>query len=107
MDGELDQALTILRSEELLEQLASIEHERWSHWQRYLHEQCVRGEDGSLTIPAELVLRWSAQIDTPYSRLSENEKASDRNQVQRYLPTIERELERAFHPEDEVPSTGE
>jgi len=101
MDGPLTQTLSVLRSEKLLDQLASIEHERWSHWQRYLHDQCVRGEDGSLTIPAELVRRWSSQLETPYIKLSEEEKASDRDQVQRYLPAIEGELERVLWSEEE------
>ncbi len=80
---------------ELLEVLASIEHERWSHWQRFLHQQCVPGADGSLTIPAELVHRWSAQMETPYANLSEQEKDTDRDQVRRYLPIIENALHQA------------
>ncbi|MFI6853940.1 hypothetical protein [Streptomyces sp. NPDC050416] len=71
-----------------MEELASVEHERWSHWQRYLHSRCSRQSDGSLTIPAELVLRWESQMDTPYAELSEAEKESDREQVRRYLPVI-------------------
>lgn len=102
MDNQLDHVLSVLRSEKLLERLASIEHERWSHWQRYIHEQCVRGEDGSLTIPADLVRRWSEQLETPYSELSEEEKASDRDQVQRYLPVIEGELDHGFRSEEET-----
>jgi hypothetical protein len=81
-----------LRSPALLEELASVEHERWAHWQRYVHEQCVPGPDGSLTIPARLVSQWTRQIDTPYTQLTEKEKESDREQVQRYLPIIEAAL---------------
>ena len=73
---------------DLVETLAAIEHERWSHWQRYLHSQCLRKDDGTLTIPAELVARWTDQMSTPYARLSETEKDSDREQVHRYLPVI-------------------
>jgi len=72
----------------LLEELAAVEHERWSHWQRYLHSRCVPGPDGSLTIPAALVSRWSAQMSTDYADLTEAEKNSDREQVLRYLPVI-------------------
>ena len=81
-------AHALLRSPHLIEELASIEHERWAHWQRYLHEQCVLGADGSLTIPAHLVRNWTRQINTPYTQLSEKEKDSDREQVHRYLPII-------------------
>lgn len=74
---------------ELLERLASVEHDRWAHWQRYLHSQCTPvGNDGALLIPGELVHRWEAQIKTPYSALTEEQKESDRQQVRRYLPVI-------------------
>ncbi len=80
-----------LRSEfpqELIEKLAAIEHARWARWQGYMHSQCVKNDDGSLTIPAELVERWQRQIDTPYLALTEKEKESDREQVDTYLPVI-------------------
>jgi hypothetical protein len=77
-----------LQEQSLMETLAALEHERWSHWQRYLHSQCRRTDDGSLTIPAELVSRWAQQMSTPYAQLSESEKESDREQVRRYLPAI-------------------
>ncbi|GAA3514094.1 hypothetical protein [Georgenia daeguensis] len=78
----------ILESDALLERLAAVEHERWAHWQRYVHEQCLLAEDGSLVIPRDLVERWSTQIATPYADLSEEEQESDRDQVRRYLPLI-------------------
>lgn len=78
----------VLEDEQTVERLAAIEHERWAHWQRYVHEQCERQEDGSLVIPAELAERWETQIETPYAELSEQEKDSDREQVHRYLSTI-------------------
>lgn len=77
-----------IRSPELMELLASLEHERWSHWQRYLHSKCNFGDDGSLTIPAELAQRWAEQMSTQYEDLPEDQKESDREQVRRYLPII-------------------
>jgi hypothetical protein len=78
---------------DLLEVLAAVEHERWSHWQRYMHSKCVRhGNEGALLIPADLVKQWEKQIATPYSELSEAEKESDREQVRKYLPLIIRAL---------------
>jgi hypothetical protein len=75
--------------DDLLEQLATIEHERWSHWQRYMHSKCIaQGADGSLLIPADLVQRWERQASTPYASLTEREKESDREQVRKYLPLI-------------------
>lgn len=74
--------------ETLVEKLAAIEHERWAHWQRYMHGKGERQPDGSLVLPAELVRRWDTQIATDYADLSESEKVSDREQVRRYLPLI-------------------
>ncbi len=80
--------------DKLLEAFASIEHDRWAHWQRYVHSRCNPGEGGSLVIPAELVTRWERLIATPYSELSEQEKESDREQVRKYLPIIAQVLGR-------------
>jgi hypothetical protein len=74
--------------ERLVEKLAKIEHERWSHWQRYVHSKGSRQSDGSLLLPAELVRRWDKQIETEYDGLSDEEKDSDREQVRKYLPII-------------------
>lgn len=74
---------------ELVEALAAIEHERWSHWQKYLHSKCTVNDDGSLTIPADLVVRWSEQMSTSYAGLAADERESDRDQVRRYLPLVE------------------
>jgi hypothetical protein len=77
-----------LNSAQLIERLAAVEHERWAHWQQYVHDQSMRAQDGSLVISPELVQRWDDQIATPYSELSETEKESDREQVRRYLPIV-------------------
>lgn len=79
---------------ELIEPLAAIEHERWAHWQRYLHSKCTFNADGSLTIPAELVSKWARQMETPYGRLSSKEKNSDKEQVLNYLNFIAEHLTR-------------
>ncbi|EMO2347517.1 TPA: hypothetical protein JI250_06080 [Acinetobacter baumannii] len=76
------------KQKELLEKLAAIEHKRWAHWQRYLHSQCLENDDGSLTIPADLVKKWNKQINTDYFSLTESEKDSDREQVLKYLPLL-------------------
>lgn len=88
--GTPDEVERILNK--LVDELASIEHARWAHWQAYVHDQGVRREDGSLVLPAELVSRWDLQIATPYEELSSDEQAADRDQVMKYLPTIKRRL---------------
>jgi len=72
----------------MLEALAAIEHERWSHWQRYMHDKGKLQADGSLLLASELIQRWERQIATPYPALTEAEKESDRDQVRRYLRII-------------------
>lgn len=72
----------------MLDTLSSIEHERWSHWQRYMHSKCVVQPDGSLIIPSDLVEQWNEQMNKDFADLSEKEKDSDREQVKRYLPLI-------------------
>lgn len=75
---------------ELIDALAAIEHERWSHWQRYLHSKGEVQADGSLLLPRDLVEHWERQIETKFVDLEEDEKDSDREQVLRYLPLVEK-----------------
>jgi hypothetical protein len=84
----MDRAQITLTLENLTESLAAIEHERWAHWQRYMHSKAVRQPDGSLLLQADLVERWEQQIRTPYAALTDKEKESDREQVRKYLPLI-------------------
>jgi hypothetical protein len=84
-------------SDDLFERLAAIEHERWAHWQSYCHSCCSHTERGDLIIPKTFVDQWERQIHTEYAQLSEKEKDSDREEVMRYWPEIERlrdEIER-------------
>lgn len=74
---------------DIIEILSKVVHERWAHWQKYLHSVCKRNEDGSLTIPKEKVERWERQIKTEYKDLSEKEKDSDREQAYEYLKALE------------------
>lgn len=82
------------QDKELREKLAAIEHERWADWQRYVHSVCyenkgIGGEPtGELIIPSELARGWERQIGTPYQELTEKEKDSYREQVDRYWQLI-------------------
>lgn len=79
----------------MIDDLAAIEHERWSRWQRYMHDQGELQKDGSLLLPERLVRHWEGQIATPFAALSEDEKDSDREQVRRYLGRIAEALQAA------------
>lgn len=76
------------QDKELREKLAAIEHERWADWQRWMHKKARMTDQGHLIIDREDVERWERQIATPYSDLSEKEKASDMEQVDRYWQLI-------------------
>lgn len=84
--------------ETLVESLAAIEHERWVHWQRYMHSKGKPQPDGSLVLPADLVRHWDSLIAANYADLSESEKMSDREQVRRYLPVIAAALGPVWQP---------
>lgn len=69
---------------ENLDALASISHEIWAHWQKYLHDQCEVMSDGSLKIPSILVTKWEEQINLDYEQLTLQEKNSDIEQALKF-----------------------
>jgi hypothetical protein len=77
-------------SDLLIEELADLEHERWSHWMRYLFTKGTQNRDGSFTIDAPSVAHWRRQMATAYVDLSEREKESDRQEVRRTLQVLNR-----------------
>lgn len=76
-------------SDGLRQKLAAIEHERWADWQNWVHKVYLEGNF------KEYMLRWQKQIATPYAELSDREKASDMEQVDRYWPLIEAYISKA------------
>lgn len=61
----------------LREKLAEYAHEAWSRWMRYLFSKSTVNSDGSVTIPASLVKRWTRQMNTNYHMLPYSEQQSD------------------------------
>lgn len=70
-------------SKEKFEELAALEHRRWSDWYTYMREKMC---DAKLKY-------WDTLSDIPYSELSENSKDSDRSEVMRYLKLLNIEVE--------------
>jgi len=69
-----------------IERVAEYCHDQsWAGWMEYLFSWCEANSDGSMTIPAERVQRWSRQMRTPYVELSETEKESDRIEARKIL----------------------
>lgn len=84
----------------LLEELAAIEHERWSGWERY-REKCVaqvrRG--GDIETHEE---RWLRQRETPYASLAEREKESDRVEARKSLAVVKEHVDQLRRERDEL-----
>ena len=62
---------------ERITNLANYAHNAWSGWMKYLFSKNTLNQDGSFTIPKDLVERRVRQSLTPYSSLSESEQKSD------------------------------
>jgi len=62
----------------LLEKLAELEHEQWSHWAMHMLENMT----------AENIERWRWQANTTYENLSEPEKEKDREWARKVLDAI-------------------
>ncbi len=72
------------------EALARYAHEAWSGWMRYLFEKSIRNEDGTVTIPAWAVERWTRQANTSYVILPEHEKTSDREEADKIMAAMQK-----------------
>jgi hypothetical protein len=68
-----------------IEKLAKIQHEIWSHWMRFLFKCCKEIPGGNMIISAEKVQRWIRLLNTPYDKLTEEEKESDREIVREFM----------------------
>ena len=73
---------------DVIERLASYEHDRWSRWQKHVFNKSIFNKDGSYTIPKEYVDKWTRQINTNYIDMSEQEKDSDRKEATRIIECI-------------------
>lgn len=63
---------------DIKEELAELEHTQWAHWTKYMLDN----------LTPENIARWKQQIITPYRKLSEKEKDSDREWAERVLEII-------------------
>lgn len=85
MTKPLNRLIEDSMAENKLEKLAEIQHEIWSHWMNWMFENGgFHGEDGRWIMKSSKVKRWQKQAATPYSKLSESEKQSDRDVVIKY-----------------------
>ena len=88
---KVDKYIDCDKWDELREKLAEIEHQRWADWQAYLHSKLhirITSNSCDYIMQESDYKHWERQIITPYSELTEKEKDSDREQVDRYFPLL-------------------
>ncbi len=73
----------------LRDNLADIQHKIWSHWMIYMFDQCVSCSNGDLLILTQDVERWRRQSKTEYQNLTDKEKKSDLDQVDKFWHLID------------------
>ena len=82
--------------ENLLEDLAELEHKQWSHWTKYMLNRLEQLENEQDAFDPYKVMHqkqnWHRQIATPYSKLTEKEKDSDRIWAAKSLEIIAKHL---------------
>lgn len=74
------------------EELAEYAHAAWAGWMKYMLNG-MRGwpnADGSWTISPAMRERWERQMNTPYAKLPEKEKASDREEAKKIIAIVNR-----------------
>lgn len=70
-------------ADELTELLAQYSHDvAWSGWMKFMFAQGTLGADGTWTMPADKVQRWTRQMNTPFKELQPKEQASDFEQAE-------------------------
>lgn len=84
---------------DLIEDLANIEHQRWSDWQAWVHSKGDRHsglsvdepvwiEEGDMILRNSMVEHWESLMHTQYYALPDHSKQADRDQVARYWPLV-------------------
>ena len=79
----------------LREKLADLEHQQWRHWTGYM----------ILKWSVKNCRKWSKQILTPYSELTEKEKDSDRKWADKSLALFRKIIEKWEEENKEVLKT--
>ena len=70
------------------DRLAALAHEQWSGWMKYQFSKGRQNKNSTWTMPAWAVERWMRQMNTPYSDLSDDERASDRAEADKMLALL-------------------
>jgi len=74
------------------EKLADLEHEQWSHWEKYREERLNTCVDFS-----GQMANWRRLREKSYSDLTEKEKQSDREWADKVLNLLRKEFEELLY----------
>lgn len=79
---------------DLVEKLAKLEHKQWNHWMLYQEKKF--GHVTDMTVDEwykqqELWQRWITLAHTPYEKLTEKQKKSDRDWARKVLDLLHKE----------------
>lgn len=66
----------------LIEELAELEHDQWSHWTKYMIDN----------LTSDNIKNWERQIKTNYKDLTKKEKDSDREWAEKAYKIIKEYL---------------
>jgi hypothetical protein len=91
-------AWEILDDPELLEQLAALEHERWSGWDRYRRGCALAYHPQTGEV---MEARWERQALTAYADLTEAERESDRIEARKTLAVIRASFQECYSAADD------
>ena len=73
---------------DLKNKLANYYHESWSYWMKYLFQNSTLNNDGTVTIPSELVRRWKRQSSVDFKDLSVKEKDIDLDEADNLIKLL-------------------
>ena len=81
-----------MNNNESREKLAELCHKQWSGWMMYLFGKGSHTAYGTWVMPKWAVDRWTKQMATPYAELTKSEKDQDRDEADRFIKLLEKDV---------------
>ncbi len=80
----------MLKSKELISELAIEEHRKWTRFMRHLFSKCDQDGAGNFILPAKYVYKWIQQGVSQFDALEEKEKEKYHIEARKTLQIISR-----------------
>lgn len=80
----------MLKSKELVQELANEEHKKWARFMRYVLSKCDRDSGGNFIVPARFVYKWIKQGISPFDALEDTEREKYKIEARKTLQIISR-----------------